>query len=273
MKLSTELERPVCFVKIQTTGLNPKEDRIIEIAVVKRFPGEEKEIVAITKINPGIDISEASTAINGITNEHVKNAPTFEAKAKGLLAFFEGCDFIGFSIKDFDLKFLTHEFSRSGLSFLTYDRNIVDLMQLHQKIEPRSLKAVSRKYLGKFHPEQPTSQDTITTNIALLNALINTHKGEVLDNGGKVTADIHSLGKLCNNRKTNMDLEGKIYLNAQGVPTFNFGKYKGKSIVESLEGDKSYQSWLLHSADKLEEDVRQIIEKLVSEANSNTQIA
>lgn len=273
MKLSVNLERPVCFVKIQTTGLNPKEDRIIEIAVVKKTPGEESEIVAVTKINPGIDIPEASTAINGITNESVKNAPTFESKAAGLLNFFEGCDFVGFAIKDFDLKFLTHEFNRAGKSFLTYDRNIVDLMQLHQKIHPRSLRAISRQYLDTELGDKTTSQEIINTNIYLMNSLIDTHKGEVLDNGAKVSADVAALSKVCTNRKTNMDLEGKIYLNAEGVATFNFGKLKGQPVVESLQKDKSYQSWLLHSADKIEEDVRQIIEKLLKEANVNTQIA
>jgi len=153
---------------------------------------------------------------------------------------------------------------------LTYGRSVVDLMQLHQKIHPRSLKAVSKGYLEKEMPEQPTSQDIINTSINLFNSIVETHKGEVLDNGSRIDADIASLSKVCTNRRTNLDLKGKVYLNEKGVAIINFGKYTGKPLVETLQGDQGYQNWVLHSADKLEEDVRQVIEKLLSEANTAT---
>lgn len=266
MKFNAKFDRPVCFLKIQTTGTNPKTDRIIEIALVKKIPGEEKEITAVTKINPGIDIPESATAINGISNEDVKNAPTFEKKAQGLYDFLEGCDFVGFAIKNFDLKFLTYEFNRAGISFLTFDRNIVDILELHQRIEPRSLRFLASKYLDQDIPNQLKSTENINTSLSLFNAIIDAHKGETLDNGSVLESNVAVISQLCDNRRKNLDLEGKIFANEKGVATFNFGKYKGKPVVETLADDQQYKSWLLHSPDKIDEDVKLVLEKLLADA-------
>ena len=111
MKLN--LKRPIVFFDLETTGVDTAKDRIVEISMVKVMPDGE-EIVKTRKINPGIHIPEEATAIHGITDEDVKDCPTFAQIARSLEQFIAGCDFGGFNSNRFDLPMLVEEFMRGA---------------------------------------------------------------------------------------------------------------------------------------------------------------
>ena len=88
--MQLNLRNPLVFFDLETTGINIVKDRIVEISYVKVFPNGKEE-TKTRRINPGMPIPPESTAIHGITDEDVKDCPTFKEIAKSLAAQIEGC--------------------------------------------------------------------------------------------------------------------------------------------------------------------------------------
>jgi DNA polymerase-3 subunit epsilon len=137
MEMSLTLHRPLAVLDLETTGLKPDQDRIVEIAIVKIDPdGHTTQYVR--KINPQIPILPEATALHGIRNDDVKNEPAFKALAQEVSNFLRGCDLAGFNLSSYDLRLLQREFERAGVVFTSDDRAIVDAKQIYRK-EPRNL--------------------------------------------------------------------------------------------------------------------------------------
>ena len=98
--MNLNLKRPLVFFDLETTGVDTAKDRIVEISMVKVMPNGD-EIVRTRRINPQMPIPAEATAIHHITDEDVKNEPTFAQIAKSLSQFIEGCDFGGFNSNRF----------------------------------------------------------------------------------------------------------------------------------------------------------------------------
>ena len=124
------LDRPLVVFDTETTGTNPRSDRIVEIACVKIHPDGRRE-TWIRRINPGMPIPAGSTAIHGIRDADVEGLPRFADVAAELAAFLEGCDLGGYNITGFDLPALRTEFLRAGIVFEIAQRRLVDAQQPH----------------------------------------------------------------------------------------------------------------------------------------------
>ena len=146
MKLN--LKRPIVFFDLETTGVDTTKDRIVEISMVKVMPDGE-EIVRTRLINPQMHIPEDASAIHGITDEDVKDAPTFAQIAKSLSQFIEGCDFGGFNSNRFDLPILVEEFLRAGVDVDFRRRKFIDVQNIFHKMEQRTLVAAYKFYCDK----------------------------------------------------------------------------------------------------------------------------
>ena len=146
MKLN--LRKPIIFFDLETTGTNIMHDRIVELSYVKIYPnGDEEE--KTRRLNPEMPIPPQSTAIHHITDEDVKNEPTFKQIAKDLLRIFEGCDIAGFNSNKFDVPLLMEEFLRAGLNFDISRRRFIDVQTIFHKMEQRTLVAAYKFYCGK----------------------------------------------------------------------------------------------------------------------------
>ena len=106
MKLN--LKNPLVFFDLETTGINITKDRIVEISLLKVHPNGKEEIRS-RLINPEMPIPAQSTAIHGITDDDVKDSPTFKQVAKSLADMLEGCDLAGFNSSRFDQRTQTLE--------------------------------------------------------------------------------------------------------------------------------------------------------------------
>ena len=137
--MQLNLKNPIIFFDIESTGLSVASDRIVEISVVKVFPNGEKEIKT-KRINPTIPISKEAQAIHGISNEDVKNEPTFGQIAKSLAKYIEGCDIAGYNLMKFDIPLLSEEFLRADVDFDFRKRKIIDVQNIFHKMEQRTLK-------------------------------------------------------------------------------------------------------------------------------------
>lgn len=146
MKLN--LKRPIIFFDLETTGVDTARDRIVEISMIKIMPDGE-EITRTRRLNPGMPIPAEATAVHGITDEDVKDAPTFSQVARSLEQFIRGCDFGGFNSNRFDLPVLVEEFLRAGVDVDLKRRRFIDVQNIFHKKEQRTLVAAYKFYCDK----------------------------------------------------------------------------------------------------------------------------
>jgi DNA polymerase III epsilon subunit family exonuclease len=113
----TELVASFVVVDLETTGLSPETDKIIEVSAVLFDAHGEKEGVFTTLINPGIAIPSNATRVNGITNRMVATAPRFADVAKDLQAHLLGRVLVGHNVTKFDIRFLKKAFNNVGIDY------------------------------------------------------------------------------------------------------------------------------------------------------------
>ena len=161
MKLN--LKKPLVFFDLETTGVDICKDRIVEICYIKVFPdGSDKEYTR--RINPGMHIPEEASAVHGIYDEDVKDAPLFKDVAKEIAADFEGCDVAGFNSNRFDLPLLAEEFLRAQVDIDLTRHHAIDVQVLYHKREPRTLSAAHKFYCGtEFDNAHSALADTRAT--------------------------------------------------------------------------------------------------------------
>jgi DNA polymerase III subunit epsilon len=246
------LTRPLVFFDLETTGINPFEDKIVQIGAIKLFPDgtrEEKEWL----INPGIPIPQIVINVHSITDEMVANAPRLGDIAAELQQLFYEADLGGYNIKNFDIPLLQAEFSRIGLSIDTEHIHIVDAMQIFRIKEPRTLTAAYKKYCGK---EMENAHDAMVDIKASLEVVEGQLK--MYEDIPKAVSEIH---EFCYPKDPDAyDAEGKLRF-AEGKLTINFGKNKGKALQELAMNDSGYLEWILNGSfsDKVKSAVRDVL--------------
>ena len=236
MKLN--LNKPICFFDLETTGTNPGKDKIVEIAVLKiDINNQKKEMV--WRVNPECPIPEEASSVHGITDEMVKDQPIFKQISKEIYNLIEGCDLGGYNIDKFDLPLLVEEFIRSGIDVSSFVKvKTVDVQTIFFKKEPRDLSSALKFYCNKDHGNAHTAlDDTLATYEVLLSQLDKYHDLE---------PSVDFLSTLTRRNK-NIDFAGRIIEDDNGDAIFNFGKHKGKKVKEVLTKEKGYYSWMMNS--------------------------
>ena len=233
MKLN--LKRPLVFFDLETTGVDTAKDRIVEISMVKVMPDGE-EIVRTRLINPQMHIPEDATAIHGITDEDVKDQPTFAQIAKSLYKFIEGCDFGGFNSNRFDLPMLVEEFLRAGVDVDFKSRKFIDVQNIFHKMEQRTLVAAYKFYCDKDLTDAHSAEADTRATYEVLKAQ--------LDRYTELQNDVTALAEFSARGET-ADYAGRIGFNEKGEEIFNFGKYKGVKVSEVFQREPSYYDWMM----------------------------
>ena len=240
------LKNPLVVFDLETTGTNISQDRIVEIAMVKAMPDgtvEEK----CRKINPTIPIPMETSLIHGIYDEDVKDEPTFKQVAKSLAQFLEGCDLAGFNVLGFDVPMLVEEFLRANVEFDVENRKIVDAQKIFHLMEKRNLTAAYKFYCEKDLVNAHSAlADTQATYEVLIAQIEKYEKQEVFDNLGKKMSTIENDMSILHDLTTTnrVDLAGRIILK-DGVETFNFGKHRGKPVLDVLQKEPSFYDWIM----------------------------
>lgn len=248
MKLN--LTRPIAFIDLETTGINVAADRIIEISIVKIQPDGNKEIIT-ERINPTIPISPQATAIHGITNEDLKDEPTFRERAGAFASFIGNADLAGYNAIKFDIPLLVEEFLRADVDFELKGRRQVDVQNIFHKMEQRTLAAAYQFYCNKDLVNAHSAEaDTLATYEILLAQLDRYKDTTYKDKDGSLSTpvqnDIQQLSDFSYYMK-NADLIGQIVFNDKGEEVFNFGKYRGKSVEKTFQEEPQYYDWMMKS--------------------------
>lgn len=262
------LTKPLVVFDLEATGLDLVNDRIIQISYVKVSPGDkegEEERKSIF-VNPGKPIPAFVQQLTGITDDMVKDAPTFKQLAKQLADSFNGCDFAGFNSDRFDVPMLAEEFLRAGIDFDFSKCRLIDAQNIFHKREPRNLAAAYRFYTGHKMEDDfrahRADQDAEATYRVLMGELDKYDPTTVEEPSQALPNDMNVLAE--ESRMNNnvdfagrivwedvKDKNGKALTDKDGKPlrheVFNFGKYKGHVVTDVLHRDPGYYSWMLNA--------------------------
>lgn len=249
MKLN--LKNPLVFFDLETTGINIVHDRIVEISFLKVYPNG-KEDVKTRRINPEMPIPAESTAIHHITDEDVKDCPTFKQIAKSLADQIEGCDLAGFNSSRFDIPLLAEEFLRADVDIDFSKRKFVDVQIIFHKKEERTLKAAYKFYCDRNLEDAHSAEADTMATYEVLKAQLDRY--EDLEN------DVEKLATEYSFFNNNVDLAGRIILDEKGVEIFNFGKHKGKAVGEVLKKEPSFYAWMMDADFSL--NTKQVLTKI-----------
>ena len=262
-KVKLNLIKPLIIFDLETTGLDLVKDRIIQISYIKVYP-DGREERGNELVNPEKPIEPIITQLTGISNEDVKDKPTFKQLGASLAEKFTGCDFAGFNSNHFDIPLLAEEFLRAGIDFDFNKSKMIDAQTIFHKMERRNLAAAYKFYCGRKMEEDfeahRADQDTEATYRVLMGELdkyapgANEDPEKVLENDmtklaefSRVNNNVDFAGRIVWGEVT--DRNGNPVLDADGNPklteVFNFGKHKGIPVADVLHIDPGYYSWIL----------------------------
>ena len=237
MKLT--LHKPLCVFDLETTGVQITKDRIVQIAIIKIHPdGSELEYNQI--VNPEMEIPQEICEIHGITNEMAKKAPTLKELAPAIMAFIGDADLAGFNSNKFDIPVLVEELIRVGVDADFSNKAFVDVQNIFHKMEQRTLSAACLFYTGK--PLENAHNALFDTRVTweVLKAQI-----ERYDN---LEGDVTFLSDFSRHSNFEMvDYAGRLAKNENGETIYNFGKHKGKTILQVNQSEPGYYGWMLEA--------------------------
>jgi DNA polymerase-3 subunit epsilon len=232
--MNLQLTRPIAFIDLETTGINISTDRIVEIAIVKISP-DGSRLVKRKIINPTIPIPQGATDVHGITNEMVKDAPTFKQASNEIKQFIEGCDIGGYNSNRFDIPMLVEEFLRCELNIDIENRKLVDVQKVYHLMEQRTLSAAYKFYCQKDLEGAHGAEVDATATYEVLEAQIEKYS--------QIGNTVESIIKFTGEEQI-VDFSRRFIME-NGVEIFNFGKHKGKPVTRVLKEEPQYYDWMM----------------------------
>lgn len=246
MKL--QLVKPIVVIDLETTGISLCADRIIEIAIIKIMP-DGNRLVKRKLLNPEIPIPPSSSEIHGITNEMVKDAPTFRQVANEIRQFIDNADLVGYNSNRFDIPMLVEEFLRASLDFDLDSRKLLDVQKIFHTLEPRTLSAAYKFYCNSTLENAHSAEADASATYEVLLSQIERYP----QLGDTVDSILKCIGE------DNMVDCARRMIMENGREVFNFGKHKGRVVAEVLKAEPQYYDWMmkgdfpLHTKQKLTE--------------------
>jgi len=266
--MQLNLDRDVVFFDIEATGLNVIRDRIVQIALIKYFKSGKPPEELMLMINPSMPISEEAIAVHGITPDMLKNKPVFAQVADQLWEFIGNADLGGYNSDRYDIPMLMEEFSRVGKELSMNHRRTVDVQKIFYKMEPRTLVAALKYYCGKPLEDAHDALADVRATVDVLEGMIEKYKdvdyvdGDGYTHKAPISNSLEELSKFTSETRM-LDATQRLKYDSKGEVVFNFGKYIGKPVAETLVRDKQYYHWILEK--EFSSQVKQIVRKLVDD--------
>ena len=230
-----QLTRPIAFIDLETTGVNLSNDRIVELAIVKIMP-DGSRITKRRLVNPQMLIPQVTSDIHGITDEMVKDAPTFKQMSNEIRQFLENCDLGGYNSNRFDIPMLMEEFLRAGVDVDLSDRRMVDVQHIFYTMQPRTLAAAYQFFCEKELVDAHSAEADINATIEVLDAQLKKYE--------KLGTTVDSVLSVIGEDKI-VDYARRFSFDAKGNEVFNFGKYKGMPVADVLKKEPQYYDWMM----------------------------
>ncbi len=242
------LVKPIIFFDLETTGVDPAKDRVVEIAMIKLHPDGARSSY-IKRVNPGMPIPKEASDIHGISDDDVKDAPLFKHIAHELYQWMQGCDLGGYNSSKFDVPVLAEEFLRCNIDVDFTERKMIDVQQIFFKMESRSLSAAYKFYCQKTLENAHSAEADVNATIDVLEAQLERYTD--------LSHEVAALHKFTGGEQF-VDYARRLVMK-DGHPIFNFGKYKGMRVEDVFSKEPQYYDWMmqadfaLHTKQKISE--------------------
>ncbi len=232
--MNLQLINPIAFIDLETTGINISADKIVEIAIVKILQDGTKQVKR-KLINPEMPIPAQATEVHGISDEMVKDAPTFKQVANEIKQYIEGCDIGGYNSNRFDIPLLIEEFLRVGINLNMQGRKFVDVQKVFHMMEQRTLTAAYKFYCNKSLDDAHSAEADATATWEILEAQIERYPqiGNSVDSIVKFTGEDDIVDF------------ARRFIKVKGIEVFNFGKHKGKPVEQVIKEEPQYYDWMM----------------------------
>lgn len=230
-----QLTKPLAFIDIEATGSNAATDRIVEIAIIKHLPDGSRTIKR-KLLNPQIPIPQVVCDIHGITDEMVKDAPTFKQAAHQIKQFLDGCDISCYNAYRLDIPMLIEEFIRAGVEFDMKSRKLVDVQKIFHQMEQRTLAAAYKFYCNKSLDNAHSAEVDAAATAEILNAQL----AKYPQLGNTIDSVLKAIGE-----DNIIDFARRFIYDEKGKEVFNFGKHKGRPIADVLKSEPQYYDWMM----------------------------
>lgn len=229
--MSLKLLRPLVVFDAETTSADASTAKIVSLCFIKINPDKTRERLDLL-VNPGIPIPKEASDVHGITDDMVKDAPSFLDVANQIIEFISGSDIAGFNSNRFDVPLLFNEFDRIGVIWDHTQFSQIDVFKIFSKNEPRTLSAAVKFYTGKDLEGAHDAGNDVEATVEVLFAQLEKYPD--------LPQSIEELALYCNDGKKIADLSGKFAYNEAGELIFTFGKNAGKPIKD----DTNYLRWM-----------------------------
>ena len=272
--MELNLESPLLFFDIESTGLNIATDGIVELSFVKALPGQPEPQIKTWKIKPWdyqlrrqIPMNPSASAVNGVKDEDLVDCPKFIDVLPEIAQWLQDSDLAGFNSSKFDLPLLAEEIERvrayclervhdqrardkaeAMLSLIAginlHDKKMVDVQNIYHHMEPRNLKAAYRFYCGgkDFENAHTAEADTLAT-YEVLKAQLDRYREPTEYRDETLKNDVTALSKF-GSRSQVVDYAGRLYARDDGEAVISFGKHRGKTVREVYLAEPSYFAWI-----------------------------
>ncbi len=235
--MQLKLTRPIAIFDLETTGLNITSDRIVEIAIIRvEIDGSESEF--LRRVNPEMPIPAEVSAIHGIFEADIVDAPKFAEIAEEVVAFIGDSDLAGYNSNKFDIPVLAEELMRAGSDFDVASRRFVDVQNIFHKMEQRTLAAAYQFYCEK--PMENAHNALYDARVTLDVFRSQLDRYNTLENNVDYLSAFSKAGNY-----NLLDFAGRLAINEHGEAMYNFGKHKGKTIREVMRSEPGYYGWML----------------------------
>lgn len=247
--MNLNLERPLLFFDIESTGLNIATDCIAELSFVKIFPDGEQRIKT-WKLCPWNYVARcqqpmnpSASEVNGLKDEDLAGCPKFHEVVDEVVEWLADSDLAGFNSAKFDLPMLAEEiervrlFQNRNIDLNLHEKKMVDVQTIYHAMEPRNLRAAYRFYCGgqDFENAHTAEADTIATYEVL--------KGQLDRYPDQLKNNVDFLANFAGRPKT-VDYAGRLLFGKDGEAIISFGKHKGKTAREVYRTEPSYFAWI-----------------------------
>lgn len=237
---------------LETTGTNPEKDRIVEACFLE--PGGTP---VVFRVNPGVPIPPDASAVHGITDADVADAPPFADVAPKVQAIAQDAVLVGYNSRTFDTPLLDAELRRAGQPGLRLDDvREIDVLRVWQAVEPRTLTGAARRWLGASHDDAHAAHADVLVTMRVLEA-IRAHAG----------LDERACMRL-SHPENEVDRGGKFVVDDDGHVVFNFGKHQG---VRASAVDAGYLKWM--SGAEFPSSTKAVVARLIEHGGDLPELA
>jgi DNA polymerase-3 subunit epsilon len=246
------LSRPLVAFDLETTGIDVERDRIVQLALIRVEPGGTRRTFE-TLVNPERPIPPEATRIHGIKDSDVAHAPTFSQIRREVEEMLDGADLAGFNSIHFDAPLLQNELRWAGSQLDLNQAQHVDAMRIFHLKEPRNLEAALRFYCGEELIGAHSALADTEATLSVLDAQLGRYDD--------LPRDVEGLHKFCNpDQGRFVERTRKFVWTKDGEAAFTFGKLKGKTLQQAVQGeDRGYLEWMLNK--DFSEEVKDILRK------------